>query len=289
MSFDFHSGLKGALRSITTRPVRLPWPWTVGEGSDTGLPAGTECAIELDVPRIQEWGGVLDGISVASLDERAGDIRPIIARLALASAKMDEKSQEKAVDAMTKKLASSAETLARRELVASSSQPTLLLADCDALCANGAAPAPVLSVIRTGRLVPITRADTERLATVARALRMQGAGEEYAAAIPLMETEMVRRDDLAPVELDRGAIASIFRPVEGRALPSWMDLFGAPAEPAHAAVVRFLVHAASQHRAYEERLEEKKISSGSGEPGASGNSETSPPRKPRRSKGKSPK
>lgn len=279
MAFQFHSGLRAAVRDIEVRPVKLPWTYIVLEGDGVPYPAGTECAIELDVPRIEreEWAAVLNGASVAPIEKRAAG--KSMAGFFSAAAAMDEANREKAAEALLERERNREEALARQELVGSTSIPTLLRADCDRLCANGAQPAPILSVIKSGRLVAITRRETERLKMLAN----PAIPEAIRDSAPLQQDEMQPRDDLEPWVLDKPSLASVFRPDTGRALPSAFDLFSAPAEPAHVGILRYLVWSASDHRKYEERLGEKKSLPAGGEGGEKALLASKPPTRQRRS------
>lgn len=293
MPFTFHAGLKAALRSVRTRPVRLPWPYTILDGDGIALPPGTEVAIELDVPRIELWGDVLEGISTACLEDRAKDIAPALARLMAAN--MDKRSRERGVAKALAAQGTALEDLARREHLPSRTPAmrrlaTVSMADAGKLCTNGKEPAPITSVVVSGRLVPITVKETERRAAMRALAEAEGsAADDVLAATPIDEGESDDIPSLAPVELDAPSVSSVFQVNDELLLPSPVDFFYAPAVPAHVAIVRFLVWAASDHGRYEERLAEKKISSASGENGESPPLASKPRRKPRRSSERSKK
>lgn len=282
MAFNFHNGLKAAVRDIEVRPVRLPWPYTVLEGDGVPMPPGTECVIELDVPRIEreEWSAALDGASIAPIEKRVST--GSMAGLLAASSKMDGANREKAAAAYLAKEQTREEDLARRELAASTTAPILLRADCDRLCANGEAPPTILKAIKSGRLVAITRRETERL----KLFSNPAIPDSIRDSVPLTQDEMQAREDIEPWKLDAESLASVFQSDTGRALPSSVDLFKAPAEPAHVAILRFLIRAASDHSSYEERLGEKKSSPDGGGDGEKPPSARRPRTRRKPSKGK---
>ena len=292
MPFDFHSGLKGALRTVTTRPVRLPWVYAVSEEDNFDLPAGTLLAIELDVPRIEskEWQEALDGVSVASIAERAKSPQSLLDGLLF----MDEESRNQAVVKRLEKSGAKKEQLCRREFmpwgtkgVDATEIPTVLVKDATTLCSNGKRPAPIRSAITSGRLVPIEIKATERRKLL-EVLNVESWSEALA------DDEMIPVETEEPVELSPEALSSVLavapdfdndHPEASLCLPSPIDA-RAPKEPAHVAVVRHIVRAASEHSAYEQRLEEKKSSSDGGEPGENERSASSPSTKKKASSGR---
>lgn len=262
------SSLKGALERLETRPVSLPW---------TYVEDGIEHRIELDLPRIDAapWTTTLKKlkISTVSVSTRVG-IRAQGQTLRAALRMGEANGGELLIKAFSES-STDVEAVAREEGISNPEEPALFRADVMKLCDNGKKPAPILSIITSGRLVPIKRQETE----ITKVRALLPAGENA----PLVKDEAVDiTEDAQPQELDAELLAPLF---EARTLCLPSTVYGQPPELAHVAIVRFLLVEASNHAQYESRTADAKKKLDNGGTGEKKPSANKRPRKRTRSNG----